>query len=262
MKFALTLLVALAGSVMAAEKAPIILVLTNHGELGKTGEPTGFYLSEAAHPHHVFTEAGHEVTLASPEGGFAPLDPKSLELQDGKNAAFWETFGNGDDEEPGVPDTKKIADLRAEAFGGIFMAGGHGTMWDFPASGHLRGLISAIYTGGGVAGAVCHGPAAFVNLQLPDGSLLVGGREVAVFTNAEEKAVGLEDVMPFMLETAFEDMGATVRAGANFKQNAVRDGRLVTGQNPASAEKAAELFVEAMAGIDETPATGKTAADE
>mgnify|MGYP002624885115 FL=1 len=119
-------------------------------------------------------------------------------------------------------------------------------MWDFPASGGLRAITSSIWTRGGAVGAVCHGPAALVNLKLPDGSLLVKDRKVAVFTNAEEKAVGLTEVVPFSLQDSFEGMQAEVVTAENFTENAIRDGRLVTGQNPASARKAAELFVEAL----------------
>ena len=233
-------------TVFASDKKPLLIVLTNHSELGDTGKMTGFYLSEAAHPYEVFTEAGYEVKLASPDGGLAPLDPKSLELEDQANEAFWKKFGNTDQEKPGVNETMAISEVKPGVFGGIFFAGGHGAMWDFPTSADIRAITSSIYTQGGVVGAVCHGPAALVNLKLPDGTLLVSGKKVAVFTNAEEDKVELSKTMPFMLQTAFEDMEAEVQTAEPFTVNAVRDGRLVTGQNPASAKKAAELFVEAL----------------
>ncbi|MGB6222107.1 type 1 glutamine amidotransferase domain-containing protein [Haloferula sp.] len=250
MKRIIAALFALSLSVFAADKKPLLLVLTNHAELGETGKPTGFYLSEAAHPHEVFTKAGYKVKLASPEGGFAPLDPKSLELEDEANAAFWKNFGNGDKDKPGVAETMALSDVGPGEYGGIFFAGGHGSMWDFPASAELRAVTASIYSRGGVVGAVCHGPAALVNLKLPDGSLLVSGKKVAVFTNEEEEKVELTEVVPFLLQTAFEDMGAEIVPAEAFSENAVRDGRLVTGQNPASAKKAAQLFVEGLTAED------------
>jgi putative intracellular protease/amidase len=241
------------GSIARAEDAKsVLLVLTNHAELGDTGRKTGFYLSEAAHPYEVFTTSGLEVTLASPEGGVAPVDPKSFKLDDDANASFWKKFGNDDSDHPAVEETLSMSEVGPGEFDGIFFAGGHGAMWDFPTSGDIRAVTASIWSRGGAVGAVCHGPAALVNLKLPDGSLLVKGRKVAGFTNAEEEAVGLTEVMPFSLQDSLEGMKAEVVTAENFMENAVRDGRLVTGQNPASARKAAELLVEALeAGTEE-----------
>lgn len=229
------------------DPASVLLVLSNHGQLGDTGRKTGFYLSEAAHPYSVFVSHKLKVTLGSPEGGKAPIDPKSFKLEDEANATFWDKFGNGDEDAPAVPTTLALDEVQPGQFDGIFFAGGHGAMWDFPTSEDLRAVVSSIWTRGGAVGAVCHGPAALVNLKLPDGSLLVKGRKVAVFTNAEETAVELTEVVPFSLQDSFEGMEAEVITAENFTENAVRDGRLVTGQNPASARKTAELFVEALA---------------
>ncbi len=232
----------------AAEKKPILLVLTNHGDLGKTGERTGFFLGEAAHPWEIFEAAGYGVRLASPRGGFAPLDPKSLDLDDPANAAFWKKFGVEKDGQRGVPDTLALSDVDPADYAAIFFAGGHGTMWDFADSAALQKVAAAIYEQGGAVGAVCHGPAALVNIRLKDGKPLVAGRKVAVFTNSEEEAVKLTDVVPFLLETELTKAGATVVPAPDFSENAIRDGRLVTGQNPASAKKAATLLLEALAG--------------
>lgn len=232
---------------IAQEKSPILLVLTNNGKMGETDTKTGFYLSEAAHPYAVFTEANYPVVLASPKGGFAPVDPKSMELEDDEaNQAFWEKYGSSQDDHKGVAETKSLADLKPEDFSGVFYAGGHGTMWDLPTSEQVQRITAAIHKQGGVVGAVCHGPAALVNVKLEDGSHLIDGKKVAVFTDSEEEAVKLADTVPFLLETKFQDLGATVVPGENFTENAIRDGQLVTGQNPASAHKAAELFVEAL----------------
>lgn len=244
---ALFLSLILSAAVHAADKPAVLLVLTNHSKLGDTGKLTGFFLSEAAHPYEVFTKNGNPVTLASPDGGFAPVDPKSFDLKDEANAAFWEKYGNGDKDKPGVTETQPLAEIDPAKFGAIFFAGGHGAVWDFPDSQPLQKLTASIYAKGGAVGAVCHGPAALVNVRLPDGSLLISGKKTAVFTNAEEDASELSKVVPFLLQTAFEKAGATVVPAENFTVSAIRDGRLVTGQNPASAKKTAELLLEAMA---------------
>lgn len=229
-----------------AENKPILLVLTNHAELGKTGKPTGFFLGEASHPWEVFSKAGYDVVLASPTGGFAPVDPKSLDLEDPANAAFWKKYGSQSEGASGVKETLSLSEIDPASYSAIFFAGGHGTMWDFPGSEAVQKAAASIYEQGGVVGAVCHGPAALVDVKLSDGTPLVKGREVAVFTDAEEKAVDLVEVVPFLLETRLRELGAKVKPGANFQENAVADGRLVTGQNPASATKAANLVVEAL----------------
>jgi putative intracellular protease/amidase len=250
MKFLLALVVGLVslGSGWAAERKPILLVLTNHDRLGETGQPTGFYLSEAAHPWEIFRAAGYPVRLASPQGGFAPVDPKSLDGDDAADAAFLAEFGKKQGGRMVVPRTLPLAQVRPEDYAAIFFAGGHGTMWDFPDAPGLAAVTAKIFEQGGVVGAVCHGPAALVHIALSNGRPLVAGRKVAAFTNAEEDAVGLTAVMPFLLETKLREAGAEVVLAPNFQENAVRDGRLVTGQNPASARKAAELVLAALKG--------------
>ncbi|WP_411826461.1 type 1 glutamine amidotransferase domain-containing protein [Luteolibacter sp. AS25] len=241
-------------SASAAEKNTILLVLTNHSELGDTGEKTGFFLSEAAHPYQVFTEKEYPVTIASPEGGFAPIDPKSLDLKDKANESFWLKYSNKDEKNPGLPLTKPLSEIDPADYTAVSFAGGHGSVWDFPENKDIQRITSAIYTANGSVGAVCHGPAALVNVKLPDGTHLISGKETAVFTNHEEEAVGLAEVVPFLLQNKFENAGAAVETAENFKKNAIRDGRLVTGQNPASAEKAAKLLIEAIEDTeDSTP---------
>lgn len=243
---AILLSLTIAVSAYASEESPILLVLTNHSELGDTGKKTGFFLSEAAHPYKVFSENKHQVTLASPAGGFAPIDPKSMDLDDEANASFWKKYGNGDDEKPGVELTKPLSEIDASNYSAIFFAGGHGAMWDFPDSVPLQKITAAIYENGGTVGAVCHGPAALLNVKLSDGKSLIAGKKTAVFTNSEEGAVKLTRVMPFLLQTAFEESGATVESAEDFSENAISDNRLVTGQNPASAGKAAQLLVDSI----------------
>lgn len=240
-------LLALTGVLSAqAEQKPILLVVTNHGELGKTGTPTGFFLSEAAHPWEVFREAGYPVELASPKGGFAPVDPKSFDLKDPANREFWEKFGSEEGGRKGLAKTLALSGLAPSKYAAIFFAGGHGAMWDFPHDAALQKLAASIYEQGGVVGAVCHGPAALVEIKLSDGTALVAGKMVAPFTNAEEEAVGLTNVVPFLLEDRMRAAGASPVPAANFSENAVTAGRLVTGQNPASATKTAQQVVEAL----------------
>ncbi len=223
------------------------MVLTNHGSLGDTGKDTGFYLSEAAHPHEVFTKAGYEVVFASPDGGFAPVDPKSLKDPDEASSAFLKKFVSDHADSKGIKDTLALGKLKASDYRGIFFAGGHGTMWDFRKNAELQKMTSTMFEQGATVGAVCHGPAALINVVLSDGEPLVKGRKVAGFTNREEEAVGLTKVVPYLLETELKKKGAEFAGNSeNFKSQAVRDGQLVTGQNPASATATAELFVEAL----------------
>lgn len=235
----------LSGLALAAPK-PIVLLLTNVDHMKGTSKGTGFYLSEAAHPYAVFKKAGYEVVFASPKGGFAPVDQKSLDMEDQENSAFWKDFGMVGEARVGIKGTNKLAELKPADFSGIYAAGGHGTCWDFPNNQEIADFISKIYADGGVVGAVCHGPMALVGVKGADGKPLVAGKKVAVFTNAEERAVKLDKVVPFLLQTELEKAGAKVVTADNWAENAVRDGRLVTGQNPASATKSARLFVEAL----------------
>ncbi|RYD17423.1 MAG: type 1 glutamine amidotransferase domain-containing protein [Verrucomicrobiaceae bacterium] len=230
-----------------SEKKPILLVLTNHAKLGDTGKTTGFFLSEAAHPWQVFSKAGYDVKLASPTGGFAFVDKKSHDLEDEVNAAFWEKYGRTNkDGSKGTGATAAMADVKPGEYAAVFYAGGHGTMWDFRGIQEIQRVTAEIYEAGGAVGAVCHGPAALIDVKLKDGSALVKGKRIAAFTNEEEEAVGLTRVVPYLLQTELENAGATHVPGEKFKENAIRDGRLATGQNPASATKAAELLVEAL----------------
>jgi len=217
----------------------VILVLTNHGTIGDTGEPTGFYLPEAAHPWGVFEDAGWSVTLASPAGGPAPIDPRSLEDIDTESQAFLEAYA----QRGTVPDTEALGDLDWRRYDAVFFAGGHGTMWDFPDHPAVQGAAARIYEQSGVVAAVCHGPAALVNARA-DGSWLLDGRRATGFTNSEERAVDLADEMPFLLETRMRERGAEFEGAHDFERKVVTDGRVVTGQNPASARAAAVAVVD------------------
>jgi putative intracellular protease/amidase len=209
-----------------------LIVLTSHATLGDTGRGTGFYVSEAAHPWEVFTKAGHAVTVASVLGGDPPRDGDTAGHED-----FLTFLGH---------DTPAVADVDPTRFDAVFLAGGHGTMWDFPGSTALQSLVRRVYERGGVIGAVCHGPAGLVGVTLSDGGALVAGRDVAGFTDEEEHAVGLSEVVPFALQRRLEALGARHTGAAPFEPWVVRDGRLVTGQNPASATGVAEAMLDAL----------------
>ena len=217
----------------------IAIVLTSHAELGKTGKPTGYYLPEAAHAWRVFTDAGFDVVFVSPRGGAAPLDPGGQDRGDAANKAFL------DDPvvQHGVRHTFRPDDLRGEHLSAIFFAGGHGTMWDFREDKALARLATDAARAGAVISAVCHGPAALVDLEL-DGKKLVADQPVTGFSNAEEEAVKLTGVVPFLLEDVLRSRGGHYEKAEGPWQSHVAVGsRLVTGQNPASSRGVAEAVV-------------------
>lgn len=209
----------------------ILCVVTSNNVKGATGIPTGFWLSELTHPLEKFCAAGFAYALASIKGGKPPIDKDSLDFSDSINKKFWddETF------QAKLANTIKLDDVNSAEFDAIFFAGGHGVMWDFPDSAAIDKVTREIYERGGIVSAVCHGPAALVNVKLSDGKYLVDGKNLTAFTNAEESAVQATDIVPFLLETELKNHGANHIAAANWSNHVVEDGRLVTGQNPASA---------------------------
>lgn len=217
----------------------ILLVLTSHDDLGGQ-RSTGYYINEAAHPWKVFTEAGYSVDFASVKGGVPPQDGR----QEGDPGQ--EEFLGDPEVARQLADTPAVADVDASAYDAVLYVGGHGTMWDFPGSEGVSAIGRSIYENGGVVAAVCHGPAALVNLTLSDGTPLVNGKRVASFTNAEEEAVGLTGVVPFLLADELGSRGAIHVPADNFTENVVVDGRLITGQNPQSATSVAREVVAAL----------------
>lgn len=208
---------------------PVLFVLTSHGSKGSSGEATGYYLSEVTHPLAELQQAGLAVEFASIQGGEPPVD--GLDLNDPINARYW----NDAQFRSQVAHTRRLADVEPSRYAAIFFAGGHGAMWDFPLSPAVNGVTRAIYEAGGVVGAVCHGPAALVNVTLSDGTHLVAGKKVAAFTDSEEHAVKLEKVVPFLLASTLSQRGAAHQPAPDWNAKVVVDGRLVTGQNPQSA---------------------------
>ena len=204
----------------------VLFVLTSNGVMGDTGRETGYWLAEAAHPWAVFREAGIDVDLASIRGGRPPVE--GVDLEDPAPAAFHE--------EPALDTTTPLADVDPALYDAVLYVGGHGSMWDFPGNPDIVRVGETVYNAGGVLGAVCHGPAGLLDLRLPDGSYLLDGKRVTSFSNAEEAEISLDVVVPFLLESALEDRGATHTDSGIFQPTVVVDGRIVTGQNPPSAD--------------------------
>jgi putative intracellular protease/amidase len=217
----------------------VLFALTSHGRLGNTGRATGFYVPEVAHPAQVFRAHGWDVAFVSVTGGKSPQDGVK------EDDTVTQTFLAAHEDQLGSTPTADVLD--PADYDAIYYAGGHGTMWDFPDADALAHLAAGIYEQGGVVAAVCHGPAGLINVTLKDGTHLVEGRQVTAFTNEEEAAVGLTDVVPFTLESAMIERGAKFTKVENFSEHAVADNRLVTGQNPASAARVAELVLAELA---------------
>jgi putative intracellular protease/amidase len=211
----------------------ILFIVTSHAHLGSTGQLTGLYLSELAHPCEVFNQMEYQITVASPTGENAPIDPKSLSDE---LAEFV----------PLTQGTLPLEQINPADYDVFFVVGGHGTVWDLPSNPELQRILPTAYAQGKVIAAVCHGPAALVNLKTDSGEYLIKGKQVTGFTNEEEAAVKLTDVVPFLLEDALKRAGGKYIGKPNWQTNVVVDERFVTGQNPASARGVAEAIVQAL----------------
>jgi putative intracellular protease/amidase len=229
---------------MARKSMNILMVLTSHDKLGDTGKKTGFWLEEFAAPYYTFLDAGAAVTVASPKGGEAPLDPKS-DTPDGQTEAT-ERFKKDRAAQAVLASTVKLADVRAEDYDAIFYPGGHGPMWDMPDNATSIALIEAFVKADKPVGAVCHAPVALVNVRGKDGEYLVKGKRVTGFTNAEEELVGLTAVVPFLLEDRLKNRGGIFSKAANWAPYVQVDGKLVTGQNPASSGPGAQELLKLL----------------
>ena len=210
----------------------ILIVLTSHDQLGNTGKKTGFWLEEFAAPYYVLKDAGAAITLASPKGGQPPLDPKS-DLPESLTE-LTKRFRKDKAAQAELANTKKLSDVSADDFDAVFYPGGHGPMWDMPDNKISIALIEAFVKADKPVGAVCHAPAAIVNVRGKDGEYLVKSKHVTGFTNAEEEVVGLSNVVPFLLEDRLKERGGLYSKGADWAPYVQVDGKLVTGQNPAS----------------------------
>ncbi|WJS85597.1 type 1 glutamine amidotransferase domain-containing protein [Paracoccus sp. TOH] len=222
-----------------------IIVLTSHDKLGNTGKKTGFWLEELAAPYYVFKDAGAEIILVSPKGGQPPLDPKSNErdFQTDDTRRFL-----ADPEAlAALASTAKLSEISEVDFDIFFYPGGHGPLWDLTEDRNSITLIESAYGAGKPVALVCHAPGVLRHVKGRDGKPLVSGKRVTGFTNSEEAAVGLTDVVPFLVEDALKQIGGDFSAADDWNVHVVRDGQLITGQNPASSAEAAHLALRAVA---------------
>ena len=208
----------------------VLFVLTSHDKKGETGEATGYYFPELTHPWEVLHDAGYEIDFVSPKGGKAPVE--GFNLEDPVNKKFWEH----EEYRKKVETTMQPSQVNPENYVAIHYVGGHGTMWDFADNEEIASMATKIYENHGVISAVCHGPSGLVNIKLSSGKYLVEGKKINSFTNEEEVEVELEKVVPYPLETKLIERGAVFEKSAPWEKHVTVDQRVVTGQNPQSAE--------------------------
>jgi len=220
----------------------ILLVLTSHNQLGNTGQKTGFWLEEFATPYYIFKDANADITLASPNGGQPPLDPKS-DVPDFQTEAT-ERFKEDDDAQSELANTLQLSDISADDYDAVFYVGGHGPLWDLAEDHNSIALIETMYASGKPVAAVCHAPAVFRHTKAPDGTPLIKGKSVTSFSNTEENAVQLSSIVPFLLEDELKAKGANYSKVDDWHPYAITDGNLITGQNPASSDPVAKAVLE------------------
>lgn len=218
----------------------ILMVLTSHDQLGNSGEKTGLWLEEFAAPYYQFIDAGAQVTLASPKGGRPPIDPKSL--TDEALTGMTTRFKDDQKAQEAFANTVKLSEIDFNQFDGVFYPGGHGPLWDLANDQDSIKLIENFYQAGKPVGAVCHAPAVLRQVEI-DGVPLVKGKRVTGFSNSEEEAVGLTQIVPFLLEDELRSLGGLYEKGEDWKSFTLADGLLVTGQNPASSKDAAQYLI-------------------
>ncbi|WP_213523254.1 type 1 glutamine amidotransferase domain-containing protein [Nonlabens sp.] len=222
----------------------VLFVLTSHDQLGDTGKKTGFWVEEFAGPYYTLTDKGVEITLATPKGGKAPIDPSS----DAPDAAteFTKRFDKDEEAQEYINNTHQLADVDAADYDAVFYPGGHGPLWDLANDETSIKLIETFNSQEKPIGFVCHAPAALKRVKGTDGSPLVKGKKVTGFTNSEEDAVQLTDVVPFLVEDMLKENGGVYSKGADWTAYALQDGNLITGQNPASSVLVAEKLYAAV----------------
>jgi len=222
----------------------ILMVLTSHDVLGNTGRKTGFWLEEFAAPYFVFRDAGVQLTLASPKGGQPPIDPKS-DVPENQTPAM-ARFKRDQTAQKALSQTAKLADMKSEDYDTVFYVGGHGPMWDLAESSVSIALLESFYNSGKPIALVCHSPGVLRHVKY-QGAPLVKGKHVTGFTNGEEEAVHLTNVVPFLVEDELVRLGAIFEKLANWQPLSIVDGRLITGQNPASSTVAAQNLMKLLA---------------
>ncbi|MEM9282182.1 MAG: type 1 glutamine amidotransferase domain-containing protein [Verrucomicrobiota bacterium] len=221
-----------------------LIILTSHDKLGDTGLKTGFWLEEFAAPYYALIDAGVVVTLASPKGGLPPLDPKSDE-PDFQTAAT-ERFKSDPEAQRALANTLTLADVGVEEFDSVMYPGGHGPLWDLANDSDSITVIERMFAANKPVGAVCHAPGVFINAKAPNGEPLVKGKKVTGFTNTEEEAVQLTEVVPFLVEDELKRLGGEYSKVDDWQPCAIADGNLITGQNPASSEAVAKEILKLL----------------
>ena len=224
----------------------ILMVLTSHDRLGDTGKKTGFWLEEFAAPYYALKDAGADIVVASPKGGQPPLDPKSDE--DDTQTDDTRRFKADADAQKVLASTVLLSSVKADDFDAVFYPGGHGPLWDLAEDPQSIALIEAFAKADKPVAAVCHAPGVLKSVKGADGQTLVKGRAVTGFTNTEEDAVGLTDIVPFLVEDMLTANGGHYSKGADWASYVRTDGKLVTGQNPASSREAAEALLGLLKG--------------
>jgi len=219
----------------------VLMVLTSHSELGNTGEKTGFWVEEFASPYYAFKDAGIQITLASPLGGQPPIDPKS-ELDNFQTPATVRYYADSETQAV-VANTAVLADMTVNDFDAVFYPGGHGPLWDLADNQASIKLIEDFLANDKPVGAVCHATAALLNVKASNGDFAVKGKAIAGFSNTEEAAVELLDVVPFLLEDELVKRGADYQKVEDWNAFSVQDGLLITGQNPASSALVAQKLL-------------------
>jgi putative intracellular protease/amidase len=222
----------------------VLMILTSHDKLGDTGKKTGFWLEEFAAPYYVLHDSGAKITLASPAGGLPPLDPQS-DVPDAQTEAT-ERFKKDDAAQRALGNTTRLAEIDPDGFDAIFFPGGHGPLWDLAENADSQRIIETFIAEDRPLAAVCHAPAIFQHTKGPDGKSLVSGRRVTGFTNTEEEGVGLTNIVPFLVEDMLKANGGLYEKGPDWGSYVVVDGKLVTGQNPASSEAAAKELLKLL----------------
>ena len=220
----------------------ILMVLTSHAQLGNTGKKTGFWLEEFASPYYIFKDANADITIASPNGGQPPLDPKSDEPE--FQTAATQRFKGDVSAQTALANTLKLSDILPDNYDGVFYPGGHGPLWDLAEDAISIAMIESMYARGKIVAAVCHVPAVFHNAKAPNGAPLVKGKSVTGFSNSEEDAVGLSEIVPFLVEDDLKAKGANYSKADDWQPHVITDGNLITGQNPASSESVAKRLLE------------------
>ncbi len=223
----------------------ILMVLTSHDQLGSTGAKTGFWLEEFAAPYYAFKDAGATITLASPRGGQPPLDPKSDEADSQTESTL--RFKADPAAQNVLASTLKLKDVSAADFDAVFYPGGHGHLWDLAEDAASIALIETMLNAGKLVAAVCHAPGVLRHAKTEADDSVVKGKNVTGFTNTEEEAAGLIKVVPFLVEDTLTQNGSVYSKAADWQPHVVTDGLLITGQNPASSEPAAQALLNALA---------------